>query len=79
MAQGKNKSEIFSLQIALTHNPLINEVQAQVDISYERLVQARSGFIMPRIDASGAVRFRPMMPTAAAVIVGASVIKTRAM
>jgi TolC family type I secretion outer membrane protein len=31
----------------------MNEVQAQVDISNERLVQARSGF-MPRIDASGA-------------------------
>jgi outer membrane protein len=42
-----------AIQIALTHNPLINEVQAQVDISNERIVQARSGFL-PRIDASGA-------------------------
>jgi len=42
-----------AIQLALTHNPLMNEVQAQVDISNERLVQARSGF-MPRIDASGA-------------------------
>lgn len=42
-----------AIQLALAHNPLINEVQAQVDISNERLVQARSGF-MPRIDASGA-------------------------
>lgn len=42
-----------AIQIALTHNPLINEVQAQVDISNERIVQARSGF-MPRIDAAGA-------------------------
>jgi len=42
-----------AIQIALTHNPLINEVQAQADISNERIVQARSGF-MPRIDASGA-------------------------
>lgn len=41
-----------AIQIALIHNPLINEVQAQVDISNERIVQARSGF-MPRIDASG--------------------------
>ncbi len=41
-----------AIQIALTHNPLINEVQAQVDISNERIVQARSGF-MPRIDAAG--------------------------
>jgi TolC family type I secretion outer membrane protein len=31
----------------------MNEVQAQADISTERIVQARSGF-MPRIDASGA-------------------------
>jgi len=42
-----------AIQIALNHNPLMNEVQAQVDISTERVVQARSGF-MPRIDASGA-------------------------
>jgi len=42
-----------AIQIALTHNPLISEVQAQVDISNERIVQARSGF-MPRIDAAGA-------------------------
>ena len=46
-----------AIQIALTHNPLMNEVQAQVDISNERLVQARSGF-MPRIDASGAYNRR---------------------
>jgi outer membrane protein len=42
-----------AIQTALAHNPLINEVQAQVDISAERMVEARSGF-MPRIDASGA-------------------------
>ena len=42
-----------AIQIALGHNPLINETQARVDISTERIVQARSGF-MPRIDASGA-------------------------
>lgn len=42
-----------AIQIALAHNPLIDEVQARVDISDERIVQARSGF-MPRIDASGA-------------------------
>jgi outer membrane protein len=42
-----------AIQTALTHNPLINQVQAQVDISAERMVEARSGF-MPRIDASGA-------------------------
>jgi outer membrane protein len=42
-----------AIQIALAHNPLINEVQARSDISTERIVQARSGF-MPRIDASGA-------------------------
>jgi len=42
-----------AIQIALTHNPLINEVQAQVDISTEHIAQARAGF-MPRIDASGA-------------------------
>jgi len=42
-----------AIQIALTHNPAINEVQAQVDVSNERIVQARSGF-MPRIDAAGA-------------------------
>jgi len=41
-----------AIQIALTHNPSINEVQAQVDISTERIVQAKSGF-MPQIDASG--------------------------
>ena len=41
-----------AIQIAITHNPAINEVQAQVDISTERIVQARSGF-MPQIDASG--------------------------
>jgi outer membrane protein len=42
-----------AIQIAITHNPSINEVQAQVDISKERIVQARSGF-MPRVDAHGA-------------------------
>jgi len=42
-----------AIQIALTHNPLINEVQAQVDISTEHIAQARAGFL-PRIDASGA-------------------------
>ncbi|UCF93582.1 MAG: TolC family protein [Desulfobacterales bacterium] len=42
-----------AIQLAITHNPLMNEVHAQVDISHERMVQARSGF-MPRIDASGA-------------------------
>lgn len=42
-----------AIQIALSHSPLINEVQAQLDISNERLIQARSGF-MPYIDASGA-------------------------
>ena len=41
-----------AIQIALTHNPLINEVQARADISTERIVQSRAGF-MPRIDASG--------------------------
>ena len=41
-----------AIQIAITHNPSINEVQAQVDISTERIVQAKSGF-MPQIDASG--------------------------
>ena len=41
-----------AIQIALTHNPSIKEVQAQVDISTERIIQAKSGF-MPRIDASG--------------------------
>jgi hypothetical protein len=61
-----------ALQIDLTDNPLIKEVQAQVDISTERIVQAKFGF-MPQIDASG-LRFRPMTLTAAAVVVGASVI-----
>jgi len=42
-----------AIQIAITHNPSINEVEAQVDISAERIVQVKSGF-MPRIDASGA-------------------------
>jgi TolC family type I secretion outer membrane protein len=42
-----------AIQIAITHNPSINEVQAQVDISKEQIVQARSGF-MPRVDAHGA-------------------------
>ena len=42
-----------AIQIAITHNPSINEVQAQVDISTERIVQAKSGF-MPQIDISGA-------------------------
>ncbi len=42
-----------AIQIALSHNPLINEVEARSDISTERILQARSGF-MPRIDASGA-------------------------
>ena len=41
-----------AIQIAITHNPSINEVEAQVDISTERIVQAKSGF-MPQIDASG--------------------------
>jgi outer membrane protein len=41
-----------AIQIAITRNPSINEVQAQVDISTERIVQAKSGF-MPQIDASG--------------------------
>jgi len=41
-----------AIQIAVTHNPSINEVQALVDISIERIVQAKSGF-MPQIDASG--------------------------
>ena len=57
-AQPKTPSAGFlklseAIQIALTHNPLINEVQAQADISNEHIVQARSGF-MPRIEASGA-------------------------
>jgi outer membrane protein len=42
-----------AIQIAIIHNPSINEVQAQVDISTERIVEAKSGF-MPQIDASGA-------------------------
>ncbi len=42
-----------AIQLAITHNPSINEVQAQIDISAERIVQVKSGF-MPRIDASGA-------------------------
>ena len=41
-----------AIQIAITHNPSISEVQAQVDISTERIIQAKSGF-MPQIDASG--------------------------
>ena len=76
-AQANAPSSGFSslseaIQIAITRNPSISEVQAQVDISAERIVQAKSGF-MPQIDAA-AVRFRPMMRTAAAVAVGASVI-----
>lgn len=42
-----------AIQTALAHNSLIHEVQAQVDISIERTVQARAGFI-PRLDAVGA-------------------------
>ncbi|MGD2184560.1 MAG: TolC family protein [Desulfobacterales bacterium] len=41
-----------AIQIAIVRNPSINEVQAQVDISAEQIVQAKSGF-MPQIDASG--------------------------
>jgi outer membrane protein len=42
-----------AIKVAITNNPSMSEVQAQVDISTERIVQARSGF-MPQIDASGA-------------------------
>ena len=69
-AQTKSPSSGFlslseALQIGLTHNPLMNEVLAQVDISTERIVQTKSGF-MPQIDASG-VRFRTMLLTAVTV------------
>jgi outer membrane protein len=42
-----------AIQTAIIHNPSINEVQAQVDISTERIAEVKSGF-MPQIDASGA-------------------------
>jgi outer membrane protein TolC len=46
-------SLLEAIQISIARNPSLKEVQAQVDISTERIVQAKSGF-MPQIDAAGA-------------------------